>query len=665
MSRRDSTVWIATIVWVIAVYCGVNLIYRYALNLGLPDYGRFNPAVLFVPLSLLIVLIHELGHALATWAVGYRLKVICVGPVTVHRDVGGRRIVFDWKRIVSGGGFVGAIPNSPKDLRMNAMLIFFAGPFVTLLGAAVLFLVLINLPGTALAGWWEFVAFTTVLFLASFFKNMTPVGKADGNRLLQLALRNRAGEEVLNLFAASTHAERADEARESVDLDDEVASRMQVVEQIKAGGGHDKLPLAVAYQNLGIAQFHAADVGEAEANLQAALKILQQCRDVHPALEGNVWSVLCHSHREGHQVQSLDAAYARALDAFERAEKKGGVDPVQRRLVLASLHLHAGHPERALDEVEAGFDALPSGPKQTMNRATLLGLHAECDFAMGSPEQGLAAVREAAELLRSPAGLQAEGRRAATRLAALGTSLWKAGHAGEGILLATEAIEWMAQHAANRLAARFRVGLVGKLRKAGRLDDADAALPAEADLPTYLWATLCATRGRIRLDQHRFDDAASEFARGIQLRSSGVRPNAVWMATDKSGLAQALFGCGRMADAERQAIDALDILLPGGHPNATEPLITLALLGWQRGEQGADAQFEQAIRCTVDAPLLEPAMKARSLEEEAQRLRHYGRLNEAARADSQAKEQGRLLMPAEDQFPQTKLAASSVEPLPV
>ncbi|MGA2184271.1 MAG: site-2 protease family protein [Bryobacteraceae bacterium] len=652
--RRSSMGWIAGVVWLIALARGANFVYPYAHSLGLTESVRLNFWILFFALDFLVLLVHELGHALATWAVGYRLKVICVGPVTIRRNARGRRLDFDWHRVLSGGGFVGAIPGSSKDLRANAMLIVFAGPFLTLNCAAVLFLILINLPGTALAVWWEPVALGSVLFLASFFRNMTPVGTADGSRLLQLALRNRAGEEFLNLFVASIDEERAEESRASVDLDDEVASRARVVEQIRAGGGHDRLPLAVAHQNLGIAQFHASDVGEAEASLQAALRIFEQCRDVHPALEGNVWSVLCHIHRERHQPDAVKSAYRRALDAFERAEKKGGVDPVQRRLVVANLHLHAGHPELALGEIEAGLAALPAGPKHALNRATLLRLQAECDFATGCPERGLAAAREAAELLRSPALLESEGRRAVAQLVALGGSLWKGGQGGEGILITAEAVAWLEQHGASRLAARCRLGLAGKLRRAGRLGEAESALPAETDLPANQWGVLCAVRGRIRLAQHRFEEAAGDFARGIQLSSAGVHPSAVPVATDKSGLAEALLGYGRVADAERQALEALEILLPCGHPDASGALVTLALIGWQRGEQGADAQFEQAIRCMVDAPLLEPALKARDLEEEGQRLRFYGRVNEAARAGAEAAH-----------FAQTKLAASSVLPLPL
>ncbi len=668
--RRSFMGWIAGVVWLLVMWRGATFIAPYARGLGLPDPGRFNLWILFFALEFLVLLAHELGHVLATWALGYRLKAVCLGPVIVPCGAASRRVTFDWRRVLSGGGFAGAIPNSSRDLRSNAMLIVVAGPFLTLNCAAVLFLVLINLAGTALAVWWEPAALGSVLFLASFVRSMTPVGATDGSRLLQLALRNRAGEEFLGLFAAPVEEEppekpvekvqqpaepdekRAQEPPATVDPDDEVASRAREVEQIKAGGGRDRLALAAAYQNLGIAQLHASDAEEAEKSLQAALSIIEQCRNVHPALEGNVWAVLCHIHRERQQSGAVERAYARALEAFERAGKKGGVDPVQRRLVVASLHLHAGHAELALAEIEAGFAALPEGPRQGMSRAILLRLQAECYLAAGVPERGLAAAREAAALLRSPDLLESAGRRAMAQLVALGGSLWKGGQGAEGIRVTAAAIEWQEQHDSPRSAALWRLGLAGKLCKSGRLGEAEGALPSEADLPARQWPVLCAVRGRIRLAQHRFDEAVDDFERSIQLRSAETLASAVPVAIDKSGLAEALFGCGRVADAERQATEALEILLPGGHPRASDALITLALIGWQRGEEGADAQFEQALRCIVDAPLLEPARKARALEEQGERLRYFGRVNEAARADAA-------------HFPQTKLAASSVLPVPV
>ena len=228
---------------------------------------------------------------------------------------------------------------------------------------------------------------------------------------------------------------------------------------------------------------------------------------------------------------------------FDRAEKKGGVDPVQR-LVVASLHMHAGHPDLALVEIAEGFAALPAGPKSAMNRATLLRLQAEADFATGLPLRGLAAASEAAGLLRSPELLENEGRRAVAQLVALGGALWKGGQSDEGILLTSEAIAWMEQHGSERLAARCRVGLAAKLRKAGRLDEADAALPEETDLPANQWAGFFAVRGQIRLARLRFDEAMDDFARGVQLRSAGVRPSPVTLALDKSGLAEALLDVG-------------------------------------------------------------------------------------------------------------------------
>jgi len=641
---RSSAVRISGFVWLIAACCGATFVYPYTHRLALTGLFLLNFWMTFVALQFLIVLMHELGHALGTWAVGYRLKVISVGPLTIRRDGRGiRRWNFNPQAIWIGG-FIGAIPNtsSRSDLRVNAMLIVFAGPFVTLICAVALFLTLINLPGTGMETWWAPVALAVVLFNASFFQSMTPVGILDGNRLLQMALRNRAGEEFLKLFVAATHAERAEESRENFEFDDVIASRTQVVEQILAAGGTDRRPLADAYLNLGRAQFHAMKVEDTEASLNTALGLYEQCRDVHPALVGDTWTLLFHVHHHFQRVDPLQTAYGRALSAYERAEKKGGVNSLQLRQNVAELHLQARHPELARNEIERGLARLAKSTKQAMNRAILFRMLAACDFALGCPERGRAAAREVAALLRSPAVLRSEGRSAAMELSELARVLWQGGQDEEGIVITREAVAWLETKNATELAARMRIPLVDKLRKAGCLAEAESTLPSEADLPPNKWDVLCTVRGRIRLAQHRFEDAVNDFERVIHLREAN-RPSQIDVACNKNDLAEALFGYARVPDAERQALESLEILLPSGHPNASGVLITLALIGWHRCEPGAGELFEQGIRCLVDPPLVEPALKARGLEYDGRRLRYYDRANEAARAENEARAQWRLL----------------------
>jgi tetratricopeptide (TPR) repeat protein len=640
MRLSRSAALISGFVWLIAVCCGAAFVYTYAYRLGLHDRFPLNFWMTFVAIQFLIIPVHELGHALGTWAVGYRLKVISVGPVAIVRDGrGNRRWRFNWRAIWLSG-FIGAIPNSGSrsGLRANAMLIVFAGPFVTLICAAVLFLILINLPGTGMEIWWEPVALAVVLFNASFFQNMTPVGIVDGNRLLQMALRNRAGEEFLKLFASASDVERAEESRENFELDEEIASRMRVVEQTLAARSKDHLPLANAYLNLGMAQFQAVEMEDAEANLSAALELFEQCPDVHPVHQGNTWLLLCHVHHHFQRADRMQIAYTHAISALARAKKKDGAYPLQNRLAVANLHLQTGHPDLARDEIEAGLAKMNSTKKLALNRAILFRLLAECDFALGCPDRGLAAAREAAAVLRSPAVMDIERKAAARELAGLGMALWTAGQDEEGIQVTLETVEWLEKNDEPGLAARVRISLTDMLRRQGRLSDAESALPAEANLPPNKWDVLCTVRGRIRLSQSRFEEAVNDFERVIQLKETN-RPEQIELALNLNDLAEAMFGCERVADAECHAQEALEILLPSGHPVASGVLITLALIGWQRGEPGANQRFEEGIQCVVNAPLLKPATKARALKEEGRRLRYYGHVNEAARAEDEAQKQ--------------------------
>jgi tetratricopeptide (TPR) repeat protein len=268
-------------------------------------------------------------------------------------------------------------------------------------------------------------------------------------------------------------------------------------------------------------------------------------------------------------------------------------------------------------------------------------LRAECEFALGCPEPGLAAAREAAAILRSPELWKSDRGRAVSELFALGMALWESGQS-DGIRIISEAVARLEGNETRPLAARCRISLAAMLYHARRLVEAEAAMPDAADLPANKLPVLCTVQARIRLAQHRFEDAINDFEHSIQLRSEACRPNQIDLAINKSGLAMALFGCGRPAEAERQAQESLEILLPAQHTDAYEPLVTLALIGWQRGESGASERFEQGLRCLADARLIKPALKARCLEEEAQRLRENDRATEASRAEEAASAQWQL-----------------------
>lgn len=81
---------------------------------------------------LLAVLVHELGHAIAGWLLGYRLWVFNVGPMTIRT----RPFLISWNARIGydAGGYVVCLPaRRGVDTRLAQMLLTLGGPVASVL----------------------------------------------------------------------------------------------------------------------------------------------------------------------------------------------------------------------------------------------------------------------------------------------------------------------------------------------------------------------------------------------------------------------------------------------------------------------------------------------------------------------------------------------------
>src|SRR5215471_9689622 len=82
---------------------------RRAYLLGLPVLDLQGPGIpLFLVLVWLQIALHECGHALAAVLVGFRVKVLAIGPLVFSNEPGGRRLQFQWRGLLLPGGYMGA-----------------------------------------------------------------------------------------------------------------------------------------------------------------------------------------------------------------------------------------------------------------------------------------------------------------------------------------------------------------------------------------------------------------------------------------------------------------------------------------------------------------------------------------------------------------------------
>lgn len=627
LRRRESVLdWIVGSATGVLLLAGMVLLFKVAHGLGLPKIrmGReFWP--ILVGGELLVVTLHEFGHAIAAWAVHFRFKVINIGPVTVWKDaLGARHWKFEWARLCCGGGYTGAVPTSDKGLRMNQILVVFAGPFVSLNAGLALFLLFLKIPGTVWEGSWPIIGMFAVMFGVDFVRNLIPLGYTDGTLLLHLILWTAKGKEFSSAWLATKDSEEADRRKEEVDFDKEADLRRSVLEQALAHGEAASVELALKYQSLGFAEVRARRPLEAGQNLTKSLDILKQCGNVHPLVEANSWKGLEHAYTQLQQAADVRRAGSFAVRAFEKCKKtitQPGALEVQS--ALAQLHINANHYEAALDEIQQGLESVPQDRKYLLLKAKFFRLRAECEFLLGCSESGLEAAETAAQILRSAEIAESDRAHAWRDLGVLAASLWMAGRTEPAIALFNQAIQFFELQASIR-GDRLRLALAQVLRRDGRLVEAEAALPVEERIKPEMRENFLTQRSQIWLRLGRVEQSIADLGEALQLKKADSHASTSEIATAESLLAEALLEGRRVEEAEASARSACGVLVPAEHPNAAGGLVTLALIARERGQESADAYLDEGLRLLSEAPLLKPAAKAHFFESEAARLERHG-----------------------------------------
>lgn len=632
----------------VLLLAGVRWLIHYARILGLPHVRLGKEFWLVLILGeLLVITVHEFGHALAAWAVHFRFKVINVGPVTVWKDATGHRHSrFEWKRLLVGGGYMGAVPTSDRSVRLNQILVIFAGPFVSLNAGLLLFLLFLNLPGTAWQHSWDKIGTVAILFGVDFIRNLIPIGYTDGTLLLHLILWTPKGREFASAWLAAKDKEEADEREAHVDFEREVELRRRVLEQALAHGDQNSVELAFKYQALGFAELRAMRPHEAEQSLRTSLHILQQCRAAPALLAANSWMGLYRAHFSQQRPAEAAQACTSAVRAFEKSKKsltRESLVDVQK--ALAQLHIDSRAYEAALHEIEGALASFPSGRAHLLRKATFLRQRAECEFYLGSPDAALAAATKAADILRSPELPESARSQAASDLATLGVSFWMAGRTEQAIALLSESIQSLEARGAVNRVARVRVTLAEVLRKAGRLPEAQVALPNQEELTPDIRETFLRQQAQIHLRAGQIAEAIAGLEEALRLKKADQHASAAEIATAEGSLAEAFLDASRVEEAETLARRSCDVLVPMGHPNAAGSLITLALISKQ------SPYTDEALRLISEAQLLKTASKARFLEAAAARLERYDWIHKAeefrAAAEAQWQTFGPTTVPAE------------------
>jgi tetratricopeptide (TPR) repeat protein len=548
--RRSSPWWVSYLAGTVMLFSWSLLLQR-GEAWGLPATSLRDWLLLYwVCGSLVEMTVHELGHGLAAWAVGFRVRTISIGPLTICNDLErGRYLSWQWKRLLLHGGYAGCIPTAEAGVRGNMIFVVLCGPLISIMAGLGLLSLVLAAPGSAWQNYWEVLLALALLFVVDSLANLVPAGDLDGALLLHLILWTERGTSYVASLRSGKFQEDASESRSSGDLEGKV-ERLEQPDQ----------------------------------------------RQVAHWIRGAV----------------------------------------------ARRHFDHGEFETGLYELNRALAECPSDPAHDHDRAALSRSRAECLFLMGLPERGLEDVAQAAAILRAALARDQEAGRVLGELAALGAVAWKSRRAEPAVGLVREALEGFERRGLAARATEQRLALSAILCNAGRLREAEAALPREEDVLLENQEPLFRARGEIALLAGRGAQAIQNFEEALRLAKQAALPRPAHIAEVECALAEAYLEANRDDEAGALATTAGAVLRDLQHPEECRSLLILARLVWKHGADGG-SMWCRALEIIRNAPLIQPATRARWLEQVAAKLIQDGRPAEAAEARSAAESDWRGL----------------------
>jgi tetratricopeptide (TPR) repeat protein len=622
LSKRKSKlqpIVMGIVVWV-AVFWSSAWFAIHAHRAGMPGLHRGQAYWLwFFLFVLLATSLHESGHALAAWAVGFKLRVISIGPFTFWRDGARFRFRFDLARLFEFGGYMGAVPVSDRNLRWNEIAVIAAGPIANVLTCLVCLDAFFLLPGTAWQQYWWIPALNARLAFALALGNLIPLGYCDGSMLFHLILGTPAGRLLLEHKRIMQIAEDAEACHGRAEFYQEIELHEAMLARAVASGKDNAFTIAACHQALGSGYANVGDWPSAEMHYRKCLEFEGELA-ANPSLAANTWCGLHLVSCFRHHPAAIGPAYASAVAILEKQKTTGGdlTGPSATFTMLAQIHQHSGAFQTALGEIDRGLKALP--PKSdALRRARLLRVQAACRLNLGETDAGLAVAKQAAALYRSAKTADSRRNLGWENVANLGYDLWRAGESTLAVELLREGIAQLESGGAIPVATEYRIKLAGVLRQLGRPQEGFAELPAEPGLAPILKRSLLGERAELNLAAGRPKLAMADGHELVALwRAHPCAPEPE-IASAEALLAQALLAAGNLAEAETLALEAADVLGPWQHPDAASCLITVALARSRSGDESASSRIEEAFRL-IDKDVLLPGAEKARLREAEERL---------------------------------------------
>ena len=345
---------------------------------GLANVPGISPKIilililLFLPIFLLVIAVHELGHAVTGVMVNFDFTMYVVGPFMWNKENG--KWKFGWnKNVNTAGGLVMCLPKSTENLKEKFTAFALGGPLASLLFAAVCWAIAQSLPFQMSAASIPEQVLKSSMYMLSvvsfliFLITIIPMHlggfSSDGARALRLMRGGEAARLEVLVLSLATQSSSGMRPR----LLDQVKLKeaLELAQRIKA-------PTEVYLH----AYFHQAawDNGDVEISEQHLLNYIEQADEVPEGMRNAVW---------------LDAAffYALAKKDIATAEKYWGrykptaMIPKAQLLATEASFLYARNEhEMAKPKIAAALLELPN----MMDKGIALALKEKLVFMQGS-----------------------------------------------------------------------------------------------------------------------------------------------------------------------------------------------------------------------------------------------------------------------------------------
>jgi tetratricopeptide (TPR) repeat protein len=588
-----------------------------AASQGLPVDANERLSVLWIlGCQAAFLLVHETGHLLAAYLVGFRFHQINIGPFSLTQRPGGSwGFRFVWQQVLMSGGYLHAIPQTTQDLKVNWIMVVAAGPTVSLFIGMLGFLALVSLPGGPYAEYWTVAATVTGVCVADCIANMLPLGMTDGAIFVHTVAGTKRGEGILAGLEAAMLNDRADQAEGLIDPVELIRTRKQALEQTEKVAAVTSLDTATQRIEYARATLRVGNGREAAAALTEAYKALEALPEVPDLVWFQYWTNVFETASSQGSLAHANDARQKALEYGTKlaTEKMDWELRVPVQVDCARLSMSEGDYFKAIGVVQETRAACPENRALTPHAVELLAVEAECEVRLGRRLPAEQLVQAAIDVAK---GLKEKQRaRAMELLAHTAVRLNAAGDSEFAQQMFAVAVEGVESGAAKAVGAGYRAAWAESLYENGKLAEAEAVLATMPEEALGFSADVETLRAQLLMAADRPQDAITVLNPIVD--GPGPEPEEqgrqIAIARSRALRSWALFRSGAVEQALADAHAACDVLMPEEHPDAAPALLTLAMSVEGANSDLSEAYIQEGTRLICDSNSFSPTNKASRL----------------------------------------------------